>query len=346
MKTSRQAVADAAQRLRGEYAARDAELLLMHALKITRASLLANPQRELTHKEETRFDAMVAERATGKPIQYITGVQEFYGLEFAVTPDVLIPRPETEHLVEAVLARVSCDKPLSIADVGTGSGAIAIALAHALPLAQVQALDISEAALEVGLENAMRHCVVARVQFVQSDLFSLVWTDDFDVVVSNPPYIPLADAATLEPQVRDFEPQIALFGGEDGLAVYRELIPQAAKMVRLRGLLVMEIGYGQREQIAEMLREPAGLWHGIKFLKDLQGIERVVVARRTSLSLKSPEELQFKKAGAKNFKKLLRELNINIEDLDPPLMSGTQRQKVFAKLLNEEFKKARLRKVN
>jgi len=274
MKTSRQAVADAAQRLRGEYAARDAELLLMHALGVTRASLLANPARELTTQEQEKFSAMVAERATGRPIQYITGVQEFYGLAFAVTPDVLIPRPETEHLVEAVLARLPKDRAVMIADVGTGSGAIAVALAHALPRAQMTALDISQAALNIAARNAKAHGVNARVKFVESDLLGACAGESFDAIVSNPPYI--ANDEVLELQVREFEPSLALFAGSTGYEVYERLIAQTWSALHADGLLAMEIGFGQRERIAELL----AAWKSVEFVDDLQGIPRVVLARR------------------------------------------------------------------
>jgi release factor glutamine methyltransferase len=274
MKTIRQAVADAARRLHGEHAVRDAELLLMHALGITRASLLANPQRELSSEEYARYGELIAERATGKPIQHITGTQEFFGLAFAVTSDVLIPRPETEHLVEAVIAALPKDRVVKIADVGTGSGAIAVALAHALPLAQVTALDISPAALDVAARNANSHDMDARVRFLQSNLLSACAGEVFDVIVSNPPYI--AESEVLEKQVREFEPALALFAGSTGYEVYERLIPQAWNSLRSYGLLAMEMGFGQSTRLAEMLQA----WKNVEFVNDLQGIPRVVLARR------------------------------------------------------------------
>lgn len=274
MKTIREAITEAAKRLHGEYAARDAELLLMHALKITRASMLANPQRELTREEETRFSAMVAERATGKPIQHITGTQEFFGLAFIVTPDVLIPRPETEHLVEAVIARLPRDRAVKIADVGTGSGAIAVALAAVLPLIQVTAFDISSAALKVAARNAKTHGVDARVKFLESDLLNTCAEESFDAIVSNPPYI--ADSEVLEKQVREFEPALALFAGSTGYEVYERLIPQALHSLCDGGLLAMEMGFGQSARLAELLRS----WQKVEFVGDLQGIPRVVSARK------------------------------------------------------------------
>jgi release factor glutamine methyltransferase len=276
MKTIRQAVADAAQRLHGENATRDAELLLMYALGISRASLLANPQRELSHEEELRFNAMVTERATGRPIQHITGTQEFFGLAFSVNKHVLIPRPETEHLVEAVIAKLPKDRAVRIADVGTGSGAIAVALAHALPLAQITALDISPAALEIAARNAAANGIAGRVKFVQSDLLGACAGEVFDAVVSNPPYIAEGEREDLELQVREFEPSLALFAGSTGYEVYERLIPQARSALREGGLLAMEMGSGQSLRITELLRE----WKSVELVDDLQGIPRVALAWR------------------------------------------------------------------
>ncbi|HXB61923.1 MAG TPA: peptide chain release factor N(5)-glutamine methyltransferase [Acidobacteriaceae bacterium] len=274
MKTIRQAVAEAAQRLHGEYAARDAELLLMHAVGITRASVLANPQRELSHEEKARFDTMVAERATGKPIQHITGTQEFFGLAFVVNQDVLIPRPETEHLVAEVIARLPKDRAVKIADVGTGSGAIAVALAHAMPLAQVTALDISPAALDVAARNAAANGVAERVRFLQSELLDACAGEVFDAIVSNPPYI--ADSEILEKQVCEFEPPLALFAGSTGYEIYERLIPRAWNSLQAGGLLALEMGFGQSVRVAELLRA----WRCVELVDDLQGIPRVALAQR------------------------------------------------------------------
>jgi release factor glutamine methyltransferase len=274
--TIRQAITEAAKILRGEQAARDAEFLMMHALGISRASLLANPLRELTQAEQSEYSAQIAERATGKPIQYITGTQEFYGLAFAVSGDVLIPRPETEHLVEAVIARVPADRAVRIVDVGTGSGAIAIALAAHLPKAQVTAVDLSAAALAVAKRNAESLGVAGRVRFLQSDLLATGAGEQFDAVVSNPPYIADAERATLEVQVREFEPAGALFAGQSGYEVYERLIPQAWNALLPDGLLAMEMGFGQSARLMELL----GAWREVEVVDDLQGIPRVVLARR------------------------------------------------------------------
>lgn len=200
-------------------------------------------------------------------------------MSLRVTPAVLIPRPETEHLVESVLTEFANDLSgaLSIIDVGTGSGAIAIALAAHLPRARVAAVDMSPAALDVARANAERHGVTDRIQFVESDLLDEVpQTCAFDAVVSNPPYVPEADRSTLHPQVSEHEPATALFAGDDGLAIYRRLIPQAFTALKPNGLLAMEIGHGQSDALAALL---AG-WKDVHFVNDLQQIPRVALARK------------------------------------------------------------------
>jgi release factor glutamine methyltransferase len=259
-------------------ARRDAELLLLRAVGRDRAWLLAHPDAPLTAEQQSQFDAWIARRAQNEPVQYILGEQEFYGLAMKVTPAVLIPRPETEHLVEAVVGKVSRadfqNQELRICDVGTGSGAIAVALAHALPGAQVTALDCSPAALEIARQNAERHG--ARIRFLESDLLAAVAGEPFDVVVSNPPYV--AESEELEPQVRDWEPHAALFAGPSGLEVYRKLIPQAWDVLAPRGWLLLEIGHGQRDALARLL----AAWDDVEFVADLQNIPRVAIARRGS----------------------------------------------------------------
>ncbi len=256
-------------------ARRDAELLLMRLLGVERAWMMAHPDAELTAEQVERFEARIARRARHEPVQYILGEQEFYGLAMKVTPAVLIPRPETEHLVEAVIAKVGRDAAARICDVGTGSGAIAVALAHELPRAQVTAVDVSRAALDVAAENAQRHDVAERVRLVESDLLSAVRGERFDVMVSNPPYV--AEGEVLEAQVREYEPHGALFAGPTGLEVYRRLIPEAWEVLVPAGWLVMEMGHGQREALRELL---AG-WDAVSFVGDLQGIPRVAIARRS-----------------------------------------------------------------
>ena len=256
-------------------ARRDAELLLMHVLACDRAYLLTHPETQLTAEQYAVYDAWLTRRARHEPVQYIVGEQEFFGLKFRVTPDVLIPRPETEHLVEAALARTDRDASLRIADVGTGSGAIAVALAHALPQARITALDISATALAVAQENAKNHGVSDRIRFFESDLLAAVTGEQFDMMVSNPPYV--ADDEELEPQVRDYEPAPALFAGPEGLDIYRRLIPQAQVALKLGGWLLLEIGHAQRDALDRLLSG----WASVSFIADLQGIPRVACAQRT-----------------------------------------------------------------
>ena len=261
-----------------ETAVRDAELLLLNQLGIDRVQLFTNPDKDLTKEEESSFRQNVHRRAACEPIQYITGRQEFYGLDFKITPAVLIPRPETEHLVEAVLKLLSAERPQKIADIGTGSGAIAIALATHLPHAQITALDISTEALAVAQTNARTHDLAHRIQFLQSDLLSVLSheTQTFDAIVSNPPYVAESDRDTLHPQVRDYEPATALFAGKTGLDIYRRLIPQAQIALKPNGLLALEIGHGQRDALASLLET----WRNVSFVNDLQHIPRVALARR------------------------------------------------------------------
>ena len=281
--TLRQAVCAARDQLAGQddlapTAARDAELLLLHTLALPRTVLYAYPGRLLNAREQTAYNEAVARRLQREPVQYITGVQEFYGLPLSVTPAVLIPRPETELLVEAVLDRLPQDRPLRIADVGTGSGAIAIALASRMPRAAITAIDLSTSALEVARRNAERHHVLDRIDLTSGDLLTSLLKDaePFDAIVSNPPYIPETDRASLHAEVRAFEPGTALFAGADGLSVYERLIPQAYARLRTSGLLAMEIGSGQSAALRTLLQG----WHAVQFLSDLQGIPRIVLARR------------------------------------------------------------------
>jgi release factor glutamine methyltransferase len=255
----------------------DAAILLQHLLAVERATLIAHPERTLDRGQQAHYQLLLARRLRFEPIQYILGETEFYGLRLKVTPAVLIPRPETELLVESVLGRLPHGQPLRMADIGSGSGAIAIALAHALPQAELTALDLSPAALAIARENAATHRLADRIAFVESDLLAAVAkATPYDVIVSNPPYIPASDAATLHPQVRDHEPSLALFAGTDGLDAYRRLIPQAFALLKPGGLLALEIGYGQRDALDQLLSD----FNAVEFLPDLQGIPRVALAVR------------------------------------------------------------------
>ncbi len=266
----------------------DAAVLLMHLLGIERATLIAHPERTLDREQQAAYQGLVERRLKFEPIQYILGETEFYGLMLRVTPAVLIPRPETELLVEAVVERLGRLDRLQIADVGTGSGAIAIALAHALPQASVTALDLSPEALAMAGENARTHSLESRIRFLRSDLLGAMPAEErFDAIVSNPPYISIADAPTLHPQVRDHEPSLALYAGLDGLAIYQRLIPEASQRLKPGGLLALEIGHGQRDAIAELLRG----WNTAEFLDDLQGIPRVALAGVRS-ALPKPSSVQ------------------------------------------------------
>jgi release factor glutamine methyltransferase len=259
---------------------RDADLLLAHVLRCDQTALLTHPERILSVEETEQLDRLVDRRLASEPMQYLTGEQEFFGLSFEVSPAVLIPRPETEHLVEAVLERFEREEAVRIVDVGTGSGAIAVALAYALPHSRVTAVDLFPVALEVARRNAQRHGVIDRLTLLQSDLLAAVSGADFDAVVANPPYI--ATAEVLEPQVANYEPHSALYAGPTGLEVYERLIPQAARVLKPGGWLVLEIGYGRSAAVRNLMDS----WAGVTLVNDLQGIPRVVLGQKQSATLK------------------------------------------------------------
>ena len=262
-------------------ARRDAETLMLRVLGKNRAWMLAHMDDELGYECAEQFIALLERRFAGEPMQYIFGEAEFYRLPFRVTADVLIPRPETEHVVEKVLELSAKFSNPRIVDVGTGSGAIAVALAHELPEAAVTASDVSAAALSVARENAQRNGVAERIRFFEGDLLKPVAGEQFDIVVSNPPYVSVGDRASLAVEVREYEPGQALFAGADGLDVYRRLIPQAFAALARGGYLVLEIGHGQEPPVGALLGE-AGL-ESVTFTADLQGIPRVAAARRAEL---------------------------------------------------------------
>src|SRR5271165_572041 len=272
----------------------NAEVLLMFVLGVNRAYLYAHPERELTPQEEARYDDVLTQRATGMPSQYITGHQEFWGLDFVVSPAVLIPRPETEHLVEAVreLAR-SISRP-KIVGVGTGSGCIALALAHELKDADVYAVDLSTDALEIACANAARLQLEQRVRFLQANILAVIPTEDFspsggicgtdsrdlDFVVSNPPYVGFSEADKVQKSVFEFEPKMAVFAGENGLDVIHPLIEQAHGALKPSGWLALEIGYSMRDAVTNLLSPT--MWDDVRVVPDLQGIPRVVAARKAA----------------------------------------------------------------
>jgi len=254
----------------------NAETLLMFVLGCDRAYLYAHAERKLTGDEENRYNATITERATGKPTQYITGHQEFWGLDFIVSPAVLIPRPETEHVIETALELAQAQRFERIADIGTGSGCIAVALAKEFPAAAVSAVDISATALEIARANAARHQLEKRIDFLESDLLAALPKEHFDLVVSNPPYVGENEADKVQKQVRDFEPRVAVFSGVEGMDIYRRLIPQARAALRPGGWLVMEMGYSSEQFVRELL---AG-WDNLRVTHDLQGIPRVISAQK------------------------------------------------------------------
>jgi release factor glutamine methyltransferase len=286
------------------------ELLLMHALQRDRAWIYSHPEELIDAAAAERFLALIARRGAGEPVQYLTGEQEFWGLEFEVTPAVLIPRPETEHVMEVALARLgergikihmdtgARRETLRVADVGTGSGCLAVALAWELPHAEVFATDIFERALEVARRNAVRHNVADRIHFLQRDLLTgFEHTDPtgvgprhavpastqdvalFDLIVSNPPYIARNEAAHLQREVRDYEPHAALFGGPTGIEMYERLIDQARDLLRDRGILVLELGHDSAEHVRAIF-DAQPEWTKVSITVDLAGIPRVLAAER------------------------------------------------------------------
>ena len=250
-----------------------AEVLLGFALQKEREFLYAHSGDELTENGWIHYGRYLHQRLGGMPTQYITGRQEFYGREFRVTPDVLIPRPETEHLVEAALERISPGD--TVLDVGTGSGAVAVTLARERPGGHFLASDISEPALRVAAANAKRYD--ARVAFVCADLTAPFAAASVDMLVSNPPYVPLAGAEGLQREVRDYEPKVALFGGETGTEIYWRLASDALRVLRPGGWMLVELGYNSEERVRAMLD---GHWTNVQSGPDLAGIPRVLAARK------------------------------------------------------------------
>ncbi|HEX5707118.1 MAG TPA: peptide chain release factor N(5)-glutamine methyltransferase [Pyrinomonadaceae bacterium] len=285
--TIREALAEGAQVLResgmGE-ARREAASLLTHATGRDRAYLFAHDDETLDASVAARFRESLARRARGEPLQYLTGRQEFYGREFEVTPDVLIPRPETEHLVDAALEIMEGTRAPLFCDIGTGSGCVAVTLLAEREDARGTAADISEAALRVAARNAARHGVSRRLALRVSDCFDSLEPGDetlrtrFDIIVSNPPYVRESDIASLQREVREHEPRGALTPGGDGLAVVRRLVAEGPRHLREGGHMLFEIGFDQHEEVARMIDPRA--WTLLDIRPDLQGIPRVVVVRR------------------------------------------------------------------
>lgn len=260
-------------------ARRQAGSLLAHVLDCDRTFIISHRDDLISDNLIENFRALVARRAGGEPLQYITGRQEFFNLTFEITPDVLIPRPETELLIEAALSLLRRDHAPLICDVGTGSGCIVISLLHELPGATAIAIDVSPAALQIARRNAQRHSVADRIEFVVSDCFDgLEQKREFDLIVSNPPYVREDVFAGLQREVRDHEPRIALTPGGDGLGIIRRLIRDSSKHLKIAGYLLMEIGYDQRDAVMDLI-DP-NIWKVIDVHKDLQGIPRTVVLQK------------------------------------------------------------------
>lgn len=262
----------------------DAELLLAHVLKCERIRLYMDYDKPLSPEERAAFRALVRRRAAYEPVAYILGEREFFSRSFEVNPAVLVPRPETEHLVEEVLgwAEGREQQPLRVLDIGTGSGALAVVLACELPQARVVATDISAEALEVARRNAERHGVAERVELRQGDLWAPARDEppgSFDVIVSNPPYVETSVRASLMADVRDYEPHLALFAGRDGLDVLRGLIPGVPKYLASPGIFACEYGSSQRDAVRGLM-ESAGGWSAVRDIIDLQKLPRGVVGER------------------------------------------------------------------
>ena len=254
----------------------DAEVLLCHVLHKERIHLYVHFDQPLSKEELAQFKAYIKERVQHKPVAYIVGYKDFMGLEFKVTADTLIPRPDTEILVEAVISRLKTgDDTGIIADIGTGTGAICLSLLNYLTSLRAVTVDISTKALAVAKENAQRLGLADRIEFYQGDLLEPIKDGQFTAIVSNPPYIPEGDIAALAADVKDYEPISALVAGPDGLDCYRRLVAEAGALLRAGGFLAMEIGINQREPL-EKLAQGMG-WGKVEVIKDLAGIDRVLI---------------------------------------------------------------------
>lgn len=262
---------------------REAASLLALALEKDRTFLIAHPEYELTEKESAEFAGTLARRAAHEPLQYIRGRQEFYGLDFLVTPDVLIPRPETELIVEAAIEILKQEENPRFCEIGTGSGCISVSILHEIKAATATGADVSEKALQMTKVNAERNAVSDRLKLIKSDVFeNFEEREKFDLIVSNPPYVPAEDFTTLQAEVRDFEPRTALTDGGDGLSIIAKIITAAPRFLKPGGYLLMEIGFNQSDKVRGMF--VSRVWEPAEFLPDLQGIPRMARARLTGRS--------------------------------------------------------------
>lgn len=270
---------------------REANSLLAFALGKDRAFLIAHPEYELSNKEDSYFQNFLTRRAGHEPLQYIRGQQEFFGLDFTLTPDVLIPRPETELIVEAAVEILKTKEKTHFCEIGTGSGCISVSILHSVKNATAMSSDISEKALKIAQLNADKNSVFERLDLIKSDIFENYENGKFDLIVSNPPYVPPKDFAALQAEVRDFEPKIALTDGKNGLSIIEKIIADAPKFLKPDCYLLMEIGFNQFPKVREMF--DLQIWQTVDFLPDLQGIPRMVKARlgaQTSLLVRLGEQ--------------------------------------------------------
>jgi len=260
----------------------EAEVLLAGALSLSREEIYRAPERVLSEAERSILQTCVERRLHREPMAYILGHREFWSLDFKVTPSVLVPRPETETLIESLLAMyavTSVNGPVRILDIGTGSGIVAVVAAREIPESQVTATDFSSEALAVARENASAHGVFDQISFVQADLFLGAPEPPYDFIVSNPPYIETGCMHDLMPDIRDFEPRTALDGGIDGLDFYRRIVPDALNHLKTGGGLILEIGETQAEAVSNLLHSEEG-YESIKVTRDIGGYDRVVSARK------------------------------------------------------------------
>jgi len=258
-------------------ARREAGSLLAFVLKKDRTFLITRDDYELSATETASFQKVLQRRAAREPLQYITGKQEFYGLDFEVSPGVLIPRPETEMIVENALEILKPLENPSFCEIGVGSGCISVAILCNVETASAIGLDVSEKALEIAEKNAKKHTVADRFSLKRSDVFEVLTDEKFDLIVSNPPYIPRADIENLQAEVRDFEPLNALTDGGDGLSIIEKIVAGAPRFLKSRGFLLMEIGFGQADDVKRLFEEK--IWRAVEILPDLQGIPRMVRAQ-------------------------------------------------------------------
>lgn len=259
----------------------DAYVILGDIIGKDKAYLIAHDDEILCRKDSQNFEQSIQKRISGMPVQYLTGRQEFMGLDFLVNSSVLIPRADTEILVEEVLKHIRLNKSVDIADIGTGSGCIAVSIAKNVENTSITAVDLSVNALQIAKQNAEMNNVEDRISFIHSNYFEALTGRTFDIIVSNPPYIASEVVESLQPEVKNFEPRTALDGGIDGLNCYRKIIKEAKKYLKRKGLLALEIGFDQAEQVSELIKKEES-YCNLKVIKDLAGNNRVITVEYLS----------------------------------------------------------------